>query len=1519
MKKQFRKYLAVLLAAMTLLTVFALPASAAEKEEGIPHGTVISEDDPSFAQIEENLTLPPAAEDIVSSAPPEVEKDSVPELPEETANSLPEESAPTESLVRAPQRAADEKPTHTEQQHAPNLRLLSIGQTELSATVVQDTSWHVHGSVVYRIKQTDGGSWSEWAETNTFTGLTPGVQYTIGAKYLPTLKEETYYITNYTESEETTRTVKTAATDQYIVTSEEELRELLASAPSVTERNYISVFNGKDITITQPLTIPALPEGKRLVFDLNGFTVSSTARGAAPLFTVQGDATVDNGTIKTDNSLTAIKIDSAGSLYLRDMTINAGTALENHGTIVGMGNVRFAGGTGLVNYGAVEASSKFSGTQTDSSRPLVDNYGSITVLDLDCKTQCLDSIAVHNNTGATIGTLSGTVSYSSINSNDFYGTEAAENADGLLRNDGTIDVLCAAFTSRGGVSVSNYDTIKTITDGAKLTANGNKDYPSIALANQQGGKIEEIKGGNLTGYASALVNYGEISHISGGYFQHSSGENVSNYGTIQDISSGGFQSASGYKWADKKYFIVNHDGGSYTFRNGYSVSQSPITYDDGTTSGQWRMVGKAHTVSWTGMDNKLTLYLAYGLDTHYEKKVGVTGQYVGSDFVQTFVEGETVSYYGYDRDRNASLQKYVLLADKDNVSLNLQRHFGGSIYAPTFDLSEIYTEIPRGYHENLFVFGQMLTAPGPKNQGKEFGTRIAQEGEAWSNVFIDATSWNFGKGESNGYSKDDLTSRLVNRDYFQIANTGWRDQTGKLYVTDAPTQFDSFVMTDKDLTFTEVDRVVVGTSHVDTVLRWVNNQTDEYLRSPTRLRIQYKKPRDYTSDVYPGVTWRFEMSFNDGPWTEGNPQTGWLICDGLTPNTSYDLGYRFTLQDTNPAFDVLSSNTYATKVYTTTKYADLPDTLDVKQRSATELEVTVPAGLYVQHSGAGGGNVKWYSPEEEKWKFSRGATVTNDQNISFNSQSADFRKLSSDTNFTITIGQTYKSPDPEHESTYSLFLMAKGSNQTDYKKVYSFKWKPQAIVPEAQIGSRTGTSLTLELLGDVPEGSLQVAIKIDGEWSDWQDSLSFDGLQPGTEYEIKLRTTETEEWFPSEEKVITAATKGIPEPPQTLPKVIDRTDTSLTIETADGQEYSIDGGKTWQTGGEFTGLSPSTEYQIISRYTETDDMLQSDASSPLTVSTKGIPTAEIVPPVITDVTETTITVEVVEGQEYALRYAQAVTDDPQMLRRAIRRTAAKSQPSVPGLVRDWTDTGEFTELTSNTKYEVITRLKETEDFIASDVGTASIEVKTKDTYKPPVTVTDTHTAYIYGYPDGTVRPESPITRAEVVEVLQRIYPHSLETVSKFSDVPNNEWYSASIGILTAAGKLKGYPDGSFRPTRAITRAEFISLVSRFATPTDTSSAGASFSDIAGNWAEESIRAAAAAGWIFGYPDGTFRPNQSITRAEAMTVLNRILERSPGQNGEEITAESPWSDLTNTGAWYYADVMESSVSHSYRPV
>lgn len=1608
-----RKRVTALLLVLALCIGMIPGTALAAGTTDIPHGAVVedigSTVEESSSAVEpalpdegsgtESSNFPSNGQEVTnSSAPSETEMPVTSDSSNEDPGSLPEESSPTSSPVKAPQRAASEKPVHTEKQHAPNLRLLSIGQTELSATVVQDTAWHVHGSVAYRIKRTDGGEWSAWAATNTFTGLTPGVQYTIGAKYLSHTKEESYYITNYTESDETTRTVKTAATDQYIVTSEAELRELMASAPSVADRNYISVYNGNDITITQPLTIPALPEGKRLVFDLNGFTVDGSAvRGTAPLFVVQGDATVDNGTIKANNSQAALKIDTSGSLYLRDMVIQAGIALENHGTIVGMGNVSFSGGTGLVNYSTVEASAKFNGTQTDPAKPLVDNHGNIVVLDLNCKTQCLVATAIYNREGAAIGTLSGSLAYQSMNSNDNYGIEEAERAAGLLRNDGTVTTLAAAITTKGAVAVSNFGVIREITDGAKLTANGSKDFPSVALANQAGGKIEEIKGGSLTGYASSVANYGEISHISGGKFQHTSGENIVNYGTIQDIYGGGFQSTSGYKWADKKYFIVNHNSGSYAFRDGYSVSQSPITYDDGSTSGQWRMVGKAHSVTWTGMENTLTLYLSEGIDTWYSYKRGVTGQYVGSDFTQTFVEGETVGYYGYDRDRNSNLQKYVLLANKSSVSLNLQHPFNGSASSPEAVLSQKYTEIPRSYYDDIFAFGTLKTSPGPENKGEEFGSRPAKAGEAWSNVFIDATAWNYGHNKQTfGYSKDDLDSRLVNKNYFKIANTGWRDQTGKLYVTDVPTQFSSFVMADKDLTLTRVDRIVAGSMWYSSWLTNNNNKTDSYYRTPTKLRISTISGIEKT-DAYPGVTWTMEYSFNGEPWAES--EKGMILRDGLTPATSYDLRYCFALRETNPAFDVLPSNAYAVKISTTAKFADIPDALNVRQISATELEVTVPAGLYIQASGAGGGgSIKWYSSDKDKWLSSSSAIVTNDQGLSFSRTSSDFRKLSGETKFTISIPASCKSPDPDHMSSYSLFLMAKGSNQTDSKKTYPLQFKPQAVIPDVKISGRTGTSLTLELLGNVPEDSLQAAIKVDGEWQDWQESLSFDGLQPGTEYEIKLRTTDTEDWLPSEEKVVTAATKGISEPPQaplvlvsrgdtaivieavpgmeysiddgqtwqtggeftglspsteyqivsrysetedmlpsapgepltvftkgcqdppdTLPKVIDRTDTSLTVEAVDGQEYSIDGGKTWQTGGEFTGLTPNTEYQIITRYSETEDLAPSAASDPLAVCTKGIPTAKIVPPVVTGVTETSIAVEVVEGQEYALRLARQPEEDPQTLRRTVRKASvkAKSQPDIPGLVRDWTDTGEFVDLLSNTKYEVITRLKETEDFVASDAGTASIEVKTRDTYTPPTVTTVTHTAYIYGYPDGTVRPEKPISRAEAVEILQRLFPHSLEPANTFSDVSNGKWYSASIGILTSAGKLKGYPDGTFRPTKAITRAEFFSLVSRFAAPSDSHSEGVFFSDISGHWAEESIQSASAAGWIIGFGDGTFRPNQPISRAEAVAVLNRVLHRSPAQTNEDLTAEPPlWSDCGNTQLWYYADVWEASSTHDF---
>lgn len=145
----------------------------------------------------------------------------------------------------------------------------------------------------------------------------------------------------------------------------------------------------------------------------------------------------------------------------------------------------------------------------------------------------------------------------------------------------------------------------------------------------------------------------------------------------------------------------------------------------------------------------------------------------------------------------------------------------------------------------------------------------------------------------------------------------------------------------------------------------------------------------------------------------------------------------------------------------------------------------------------------------------------------------------------------------------------------------------------------------------------------------------------------------------------------------------------------------------------------------------------------------------------------------------------------------------------------------------------------------------------------------------------------------------------------FTDVSADAWYAEPVATLANAGLLAGYEDGTFRPDQNITRAEYAAIATRFDELEEGTSA---FTDISGHWAENAINAAYGAGWVGGYEDGTFRPDQNITRAEAMALINRVLERAVDSEGmlDEMTH---WVD-NDPAAWYYADIQEATHSHTY---
>ena len=195
---------------------------------------------------------------------------------------------------------------------------------------------------------------------------------------------------------------------------------------------------------------------------------------------------------------------------------------------------------------------------------------------------------------------------------------------------------------------------------------------------------------------------------------------------------------------------------------------------------------------------------------------------------------------------------------------------------------------------------------------------------------------------------------------------------------------------------------------------------------------------------------------------------------------------------------------------------------------------------------------------------------------------------------------------------------------------------------------------------------------------------------------------------------------------------------------------------------------------------------------------------------------------------------------------------------------------------------------------------------------------DDHFAYVVGYSDSTVRPSANISRAEVATIFFRLLKSdirdgNLTADNEFSDVSDGQWHNKAISTMAKLGIVKGRRADRFDPDASITRAEFAAICARFNTkPVENSG---SFSDISGHWAENEIERAAAFGWISGYPDGTFRPDARITRAEAMTMINRVLCRMPQSESDLLDSMVTWPD-NKPSDWHYLAVQEATNSHDF---
>lgn len=194
-----------------------------------------------------------------------------------------------------------------------------------------------------------------------------------------------------------------------------------------------------------------------------------------------------------------------------------------------------------------------------------------------------------------------------------------------------------------------------------------------------------------------------------------------------------------------------------------------------------------------------------------------------------------------------------------------------------------------------------------------------------------------------------------------------------------------------------------------------------------------------------------------------------------------------------------------------------------------------------------------------------------------------------------------------------------------------------------------------------------------------------------------------------------------------------------------------------------------------------------------------------------------------------------------------------------------------------------------------------------------------HFAYIVGYGNSEVQPQNSITRAEVAAIFFRLLEDGIRSENfthqnDFSDVAADAWYCSSVSTLSRMGIIAGYPDGTFRPNAPITRAEFAAIATRFDNNGDKTPV--SFTDIIGHWAEGEITVAANHGWVSGYGDDTFRPQNQITRAETMSLVNRVLKRLPETPADLLPDMITWTDNADTSSWYYLPVQEATNSHYY---
>ncbi len=261
-------------------------------------------------------------------------------------------------------------------------------------------------------------------------------------------------------------------------------------------------------------------------------------------------------------------------------------------------------------------------------------------------------------------------------------------------------------------------------------------------------------------------------------------------------------------------------------------------------------------------------------------------------------------------------------------------------------------------------------------------------------------------------------------------------------------------------------------------------------------------------------------------------------------------------------------------------------------------------------------------------------------------------------------------------------------------------------------------------------------------------------------------------------------------------------------------------------------------------------------------------------------------------------------------------TVKKDGEAVKGISVTVTDNkGKKASKTTNSKGRITVPVK------SSGGGGGGSSKRSGGTGVSVSTASVTHKAYILGYPDGTFRPNDSLTRSEAAAIFARVLAEKkgekIKGSADFTDVKASDWYAGYVAYLAIYNIFKGSEDGSFRPNDPISRSELAAVCVRFFAKTDklTSSKTNKFTDVkSNNWAYEEILTAAAMDWIKGYPDSTFRGGNPVTRAEAVAMVNRVLGRSADKTFIDKNTVSIFSDVTDKEYWAYYDIAEAAKEH-----